>query len=210
MPLLPPQLSSAKHSKFSTLVVMTLKTLMQGLFPTFIKVSTHFQLPPDPVNVSIMEPKMKTISSMMPYTALCAAFDMFLTKFSAHPFYRCRFGSMGTRWKDCGGLPLVEYIGRTQSFDFKMIFQWLWNKSQQADFDQLFKSGNEVDKPDSFTPYCSDFGLFIKSPYALTSTPNFSMFYLALLEEQEQSLQISVYKYKYKKHIYIHVGVIYK
>ena len=163
------------------------------LLTNFQKVAAHFQEPEGEITIKLMEPNMKAACGIMPYTALCAAFDMFLCKFKHHQFYRCRFGSMGTRWKDCGGLPLIELISRTESFDFITVFQWVWNKSQQQDFSQLFLVGNELDKEDSYAPYCSDMGLMLKSPYALSSTPNLSMFYLALLCMLGKSRGVNAY-----------------
>ncbi|AJG05818.1 nucleoprotein N [Bivens Arm virus] len=100
------------------------------------------------------------------YTKLIAACDMFFYKFKDHEHAVCRFGTIPSRWKDCGGLTSLSHLKNLTGMELEEIVSWVFVPSIGKEICRMMKSGQELDKPDSYVPYMMDLGLSMKSPYS--------------------------------------------
>ncbi|AJR28343.1 nucleoprotein [Inhangapi virus] len=110
------------------------------------------------------------------YTRLVAGVDMFLSMFKQHPMSHMRMGTLPSRYKDCSALLGLSQMADLTNLTAEEIADWIFVGTIGTDLLTLMKSGEEVEKPESYTPYLMDMGLSNKSPYSATQCPNFYNF----------------------------------
>ncbi|AJR28390.1 nucleoprotein [Sweetwater Branch virus] len=103
------------------------------------------------------------------YTKLIASFDMFFYKFKDHEYSLMRFGTIPSRWKDCGAITSLSHLKNLTGMDLEEIVTWIFVPSIGKEICRMMKAGQELDKADSYVPYLMDFGLSMKSPYSSTA-----------------------------------------
>lgn len=106
-----------------------------------------------------------------PLRKMMAGIDMFLNKYPEHEFKLVRFGTIITRFKDCGVLTEFHYLSTMTDLTYQEIGQWAWTKRLGDQICRIFKSGEEIDNEFSYTMYMIEMGLSMRSPYSTTINP---------------------------------------
>ncbi|AJR28279.1 nucleoprotein [Barur virus] len=114
------------------------------------------------------------------YLRLVAAIDMFFHKFKDHPFAICRFGTLGSRYKDSAALTTLNHITKLTGLPITEFMMWIFNENIADELDKMAKPDQELEKCDSYTPYMRDMGLSDRSPYSAQMNPTFHLFCHAL------------------------------
>lgn len=106
------------------------------------------------------------------FCALIACIDMYMVKLPRHPLAEIRIGTKTSRFRDCSAITDLTFLCETLNADFTEVAAWMWSKNLNDDFKRVRHQGEEVDKPDSYTPYLRDLRLSPKSPYSTKSNPH--------------------------------------
>lgn len=125
--------------------------------------------------IDVVAENYNTWISDLNYVILMALIDMYMCKFQHHPYANLRFGTIGTRFRDCAALVDIVYINKLTGLLPKEIARWIWTKFLGDDIERITKTGNEIDKYDSYMPYFMCLCLSDKSPYSTSINPNFHM-----------------------------------
>ncbi|ADG86356.1 nucleoprotein N [Coastal Plains virus] len=104
--------------------------------------------------------------SNLNYTKLVAIADMFFVKFKDHELSVYRFGTIPSRWKDCGALTSLSHLRTLTGLSLDEIVSWVFVPSIGRELVKMMRPGQELDKQDSYVPYLMDLGLSQKSPYS--------------------------------------------
>ncbi|WAK77077.1 MAG: nucleoprotein [Longquan Niviventer coninga ledantevirus 1] len=110
------------------------------------------------------------------YLRVVAALDMFFHKFKEHEFAIMRFGTLGSRYKDCSALTSLNHIKKLTGLSMEDFMLWIFTDSIADDLEQLAQPGQELDKHDSYAPYMRDMGVSDKSPYSAQANPSIHLF----------------------------------
>lgn len=106
---------------------------------------------------------------------------MFLVRFPSHELSEVRIGTVTSRHKDCSVLQSLQYIKKIFTMTFPQLSLWLWSRSLCTEFKSVFKTGEEINKRDSYMPYLMELQLSAKSPYSTVVNPNIHFFLCMLL-----------------------------
>ncbi|AJR28542.1 nucleoprotein [Nkolbisson virus] len=114
------------------------------------------------------------------YLRIVAAVDMFFHKFKEHPYAICRYGTLGSRYKDSAALTTLNHITKLTGLQIVDFMMWIFNDNIADELDRMARPDQELEKCDSYTPYMRDLGISDRSPYSAQMNPTFHMFCHAL------------------------------
>ncbi len=105
------------------------------------------------------------------FTKIVAAFDMFFCKFPNNDMSFLRFGTITSRFRDCASLLSLNHLRETAGIEGDQLFAWMFVGTLADEAEILMKEAQELDNPESYTPYLMDLGLSLKSPYSAAVCP---------------------------------------
>uniref|UniRef100_T1KUS3 Rhabdovirus nucleocapsid domain-containing protein n=1 Tax=Tetranychus urticae TaxID=32264 RepID=T1KUS3_TETUR len=106
------------------------------------------------------------------YIKIIAAYDMFLFKTNIKKYQFLRWGTISSRYRECSVLSTWIDISNECGFtNFLDLRKWVFVDSIEMDLTRVLKDGQEIDKPDSYTPYLHDLRLSCQSPYSCSNNP---------------------------------------
>lgn len=112
-----------------------------------------------------------------PFLITMAALDMFFGKFPRHEYHKARFGTIITKFKDCGVLASLTAICSILGYKRTDPFApWIWVGRVCEDYKRVSMAGQEVGKDHSYLMYYTVMGLADRTPYSATANPNLHFF----------------------------------
>uniref|UniRef100_T1KUS5 Rhabdovirus nucleocapsid domain-containing protein n=1 Tax=Tetranychus urticae TaxID=32264 RepID=T1KUS5_TETUR len=106
------------------------------------------------------------------YIKIIAAYDMFLFKTNIKKYHFLRWGTISSRYRECSVLSTWIDISKECGFtNLSDLRKWVFVDSIERDLNRVLKDGQEIDKPDSYTPYLHDLRLSSQSPYSCSNNP---------------------------------------
>lgn len=106
------------------------------------------------------------------YRILIATIDMYLVKFPLHDYADIRFGTLTSRFKDCGVISEWMYLMRNTRLSAYRLGYWVWTTPISEQVVKLTKAGEEMDQIDSYMLYYMEMRLATKSKYSVTLSPD--------------------------------------
>ncbi|AHZ45718.1 N protein [Xiburema virus] len=151
------------HAEHRTLIANKLTMVLQGVYP---------QAPAIPSKTTTTANWLGNLN----FTKMIAGIDMFFHMFKQHPLSNLRMGTLPSRYKDCSALLGLSQMADVTSMDENEIADWIFVGAVGKDVMNLMEPDQEIDDPNSYTPYLMDMGLSNKSPYSATQCPAFYNF----------------------------------
>lgn len=109
------------------------------------------------------------------YGVVVAGYDMFWCKCKEEKSASLRVCTIRARYLDCTAFMGWQYLRNITKLPFLELATWIWDDSMAAEFRQIFKKGEELDKEDSYLPYLSSMKISRKSPYSASVNPYLHM-----------------------------------
>lgn len=109
------------------------------------------------------------------YGVIVAAYDMFWCKCKEEKHSVLRVCTIRARYLDCTAFMGWQYLRNITKSTFLELATWIWDDSIAGEFRQIFKSGEELEKEDSYLPYLSSMKISKKSPYSASVNPYLHM-----------------------------------
>ncbi|KXJ79538.1 hypothetical protein RP20_CCG000476 [Aedes albopictus] len=104
---------------------------------------------------------------------LFAAMDMFYFKFPEAAYCESRVGTQRLRFEGCGGLEALKLALELLDVPMEMFASWCIVPSMVLELRSLmYGSHEEIDKSDSYLPYCMPLRLTTNSPYTINKSQN--------------------------------------
>lgn len=162
------------------LINITYQTYIQTLCKSITTQLSVLGLMDDTLDIGGLQTKISFLGADPDIKKLCAALDMFLNKTNLPYYSILRLATIASRFKDCTALMALHRLRNLLGLPISKCVGYFMTTVLLRDLISLMKSEEEIDKEDSYLPYSSDFGLFIKSPYSAANRPNITLFVHAI------------------------------
>ncbi|AJN08910.1 N protein [Ekpoma virus 1] len=105
------------------------------------------------------------------YVKVVAVVDMYFNMFREDERSILRFGTLGSRYQDCSSLMSISHLTSLTGLPLETVLDWIFVESIGREMLAMLKEGQELDNPNSYTPYMMPLGLSTKSPYSASYAP---------------------------------------
>lgn len=112
--------------------------------------------------------RCKTWYNNLEFRVLIAALDMFWSKFPDSYGAKLRVCTLNARFKDCSSISEINHLQVMSGKKIDEIFKYIFCSRVRDEIINIGRTGEEIDKEDSYFPYMREMRISKKSPYSST------------------------------------------